>query len=89
MMSELTAALGALRRLPLCLHKNPAGTWSFVGSVPVALAYTGPADAIEKGRQFGFGFVKHLGVKARIYQTPEEALAAAAAIGIPSDQIQR
>lgn len=83
-MYEIAAFVNR-RRVPMQLSiiKNPVGTFHFVGTGPMELFYEGPADAIETGRKFGFGLVRHLGVRARTWPTAEEAKAAADALGVP------
>jgi hypothetical protein len=86
-MSEMAAMLkGMSRGLGLHVHKNPAGTWSFVGSVPYSLAYArhdGQPVTEEEARKiagFGLGlFRKTHG--PRVWKTEVEAREAARALG--------
>lgn len=72
------------------LIKNPAGTYSFVGDVPVQLAYkkkdgskltNDEITKIQKSSNPGMQR-KVLGIELQIYKTPEEALKAAKKIGV-------
>jgi hypothetical protein len=78
-------ALSLGRLAPNCIMKNPAGTWSFAGSVDVRLAFC-TADGgeptpemIDIARQHGPGFAK--GLKSRTWPSREEALQAAVDLG--------
>jgi hypothetical protein len=68
-----------------CLHKNPAGTWSFVGAVDTRLSGinddgTAPtAEQIYKAKQFGHRFG---GFKVRTWATREAALETARELGL-------
>ena len=79
-MSEMVQALKAMGSLGLHVSLNPAGTYSFVGNVPVALGHTGPADKIEIGLKHGFGLVRTT-VKCRTWPTAEAAWNEAAQLG--------
>lgn len=83
-----------LGKLPLCVIKNPAGSYHFVGKVPVDLAYVwsdpdylrvahvcDPAFAMRKARAEGGTF------KTRTFPTKEEAIEAAEKIGAKISQI--
>lgn len=79
----------------LSLIKNPAGTFSFVGSVPVALAFMN-ADGSEVSESIVSKLVrscspalvkKKYGVKTPTFKTVAEALAFAESRGISADQI--
>ncbi len=89
-MSEMSQALHLLASLPAnVLTKNPAGSYSFVGSVDVQLRYViadGPAkggvptdDQIRIARQCG---PKIAGLSTRVWPTPEAAIADATALGL-------
>ena len=80
-MSEMQAFLNMRGKMGLHVIECPNGKFTFVGSVPEVLAYTGPADAIAIGRQMGMGFVRHRGVRTRVWNTREEAIAEAATLG--------
>lgn len=68
---------------PNHLMKNPAGTWSFVGSVDSRLSYLrkdgkvlgkGDKDILKNIGQAGPGMA---GVKSRVFKTPYDAMMAA------------
>ena len=73
------------------LMKNPAGTWSFVGSVPVELSYfmrDGSelgAEMIKKIQRHGPGLFK--GVGTRVFKTSKEAIKAAKKAGVKEKDI--
>jgi len=73
------------------LLKNPAGSFSFAGSVPVELSYEmkdgSPVtdEAAQKARDFG---PRLAGVKTRTWPTREDALAAAEALGVTVKESQ-
>lgn len=90
--SEFQQAL-AICNSPLGLHvtKNPAGTWSFVGTVPICLLYFRrdgqplTEDDIQGIRQCGAGlFRKTIG--SRTWPTREAAIAEAQALGYKVSQ---
>ena len=69
------------KNMGLHIIKNPAGSYSFVGSVPMVLAYRNRADGMplsddmaHKVSQFGPGLFKAQ-VRVVTYQTREEAIA--------------
>jgi hypothetical protein len=76
--------LGLGKLPPNCLIRNPAGSFSFVGSVDARLGYvckdgSAPTDEqLRKAAQFGPGLI---GLRTRTYPTQEAAIAAAEAIG--------
>lgn len=80
-MSEMAAFLKMRGNLGLHVIECPNGKFTFRGHVPMVLAYTGPEDAIKLGQQCGMGFVAHRGVKSRVWDTREAALAEATSLG--------
>ena len=77
-MGELTNIVNMRAgRLGLHLHKTPAGTYSFVGTVPMELCFVDPTPEKIANLQFGERF----GPKRRTFATPEDAKAAADALG--------
>ena len=66
--------------------RYPSGRWGFVGSVDARLAFIGAdgheptADELRRVALVGLGIVKS--VKTRAWDTREEAIAAAEAIGL-------
>ncbi len=69
----------------LHLMKNPAGSYSFVGSVPVFLGYKekdGSPLTQETAAKLAHISSPALIAKSRVYQTPAEALQAADEIGV-------
>jgi hypothetical protein len=86
-MSEMAAMLKTMSKgMGLHLLKNPAGTWSFVGSVPYSLAYErldGQPVTEEEARKianFGAGLFKKTH-KTWTRKTEAEAREAARALG--------
>ena len=77
----------ALGSLGLHVDKNPAGSFSFVGSVPGDLSYRMkdgspvPSDLQKKIRDHGPGLFKDQ-IEPVTYKTREEAVAAATAMGL-------
>ena len=69
--------------LGLHVLKNPAGTYSYVGSIPVALAEVVPADraAVLGQRAFFDDAGKAMMHKFPVFPSSEEALQFAAAKG--------
>ena len=68
-------------KFELSLIKNPVGTYSFVGTVPVELAYVNPTPEKLDARKYGARF----GPKTRTYQTIEAAKKAAGDLGIDAN----
>ena len=75
-MNELAALMNMRGSLGLHVIDNPNGTYSFVGHVPMVLAYEGPAEDIEIGRKHGFGLVRNK-VRKLVWPTAEAAWQAA------------
>ena len=81
------AVLGLGQLPPNCLIKNPAGTWSFVGSVDARLGYkrkdgSEPSEQeLRNATQFG---PRLAGLVTRTYPTQQAAIDAAAAIDAKS-----
>lgn len=71
-MTEMAQLINTTGSLGLHVQLNPAGTFSFVGHVPVVLSRTGPAKDIEIGVKHGFGLVRKT-VKCRTWATADEA----------------
>lgn len=67
-----------------CLIQFPAGSWGFVGSVDTRLAFVSKdgseatAEQIKNAQQFG---PRLAGVKTRSWETKQDAIDAAAALG--------
>lgn len=87
-MSEMAAFLRARGKFPLSLIHNPAKTWSFVGAVPVDLAWVyDDIQDVKDAAQFGAGLVRKRAHRegrrfaTRTWPTREAALAEAAALG--------
>jgi hypothetical protein len=86
-MSEMSTMLKAMNKgMGLHVFKNPAGTWSFVGSVPYSLSYVrhdGAPVTEEEARKiagFGLGLFRKTHT-SRSWKTEAEAREAARAIG--------
>lgn len=87
---EMARTLQAIQKLPSnCLFKNPAGTWSFAGSVDCQLGYRykdgrliesdDDVEAIRKAHRFGLGFSEFC---HRVFPTKEAAIAEAQRLGL-------
>jgi hypothetical protein len=61
--------------LGLHIIKNPAGTYSYVGSIPVSLGYEVPADrsAVMGGRSFRNAEGKLVEWEFPVFKTEQEA----------------
>lgn len=76
------AAVGGMSRGSLGMHatRNPAGTWSFAGSVPFCLCYVMedgsdvPDDLERDVRSFGAGLFRKAGVRCRVFPTFDAAV---------------
>jgi len=83
-MSRSTAVWGLGKLPPNCVIRNPAGSYSFCGSVDARLGYickdgsTPTDEQLRNAAQFGPGLI---GLRTRTYPTREAAIAAADAIG--------
>ena len=75
----------------LHLMKNPAGTYSFVGSVPVQLSWLSKAGKeltdIE-AKEVGQANIPAMLAKTRVFKTPKEAFALAKKYGIKRKDIK-
>lgn len=71
----------------LSIIRNPAGTWTFVGSVPSVLAYEGDEEIIDIAAQQGPTMAHAIAKKRNVYfrsvffQSKQAAIAAATAAG--------
>ena len=76
------------RRLPLVLTKNPAGTWSFGGSVPKDLAYANRATGAPISDEDAAQIAQHgpglfrARIRSLTWPSEADALAAARVLGI-------
>ena len=86
-MTELQAFLSRSTSLGLHVSHNPNDTYSFVGNVPLSLAYDGPAVAIQTGLKHGFGLVRNK-VRKLVWPSAEEAWNAAKDLGYPRCQVK-
>jgi len=73
-MGEMARALKMMSNLATCIIKNPAGTYSLVGSVPAALT-----------KPYTSGFTQ--GRNSIIFKTEDEAIQALLDIGIERFQL--
>ncbi len=86
MTTEMQQALKMLGHMRLHVLHNPAGTYSFVGAVPVDLGYVGrdghelTADEQRKVAQFGAGMFRST-ITCRTFTTAQEAVDFAASRG--------
>ena len=77
-------------RLGLHLMKNPAGTYSFVGSVPVALGWlskSGKELTPEEAKEVSMANMPAMLAKTRIFKTPQEAFKVAKKYGYKEKDI--
>lgn len=73
-----------MSKFGLHLIKNPAGTFSFVGSVPLRLAYLSKAGDFVTGEEVERQMrlpASHRTIKSRTFLSRESAVAAAKLIG--------
>ena len=77
-------------RLGLHLMKNPAGTYSFVGSVPVALGWlskSGKELTPDEAKEVSMANMPAMLAKTRIFKTPQEAFKVAKKYGYKEKDI--